>query len=176
MPRIFTTVRELIYWEYAKLVSGSAIGDRENFRFVNFTYRKLIGRSATLSAILAENKKLFAFGNVCAYCGSSGVLHWEHIIPASRGGPDVIDNMVRACAPCNLAKGSRDPYQWYLGTKPEEPIPRLVLGKFLKLTYEAYELQGLLDSKEYMMRHKIERITLSSIFIRDKDFKPQNAI
>lgn len=175
MPRTFAAVRELIYWEYAKLISGSAFGDRGNFKFVNFTYRKLIEGNATPSAILAENQQLFALGNVCAYCGVSGSLHWEHIIPASRGGPDNIDNMVRACAPCNLAKGPRDPYQWYLGTKSKEPIPRLVLGKFLKLTYEAYEVQGLLDSKEYMRQHNIERITLSSIFNHDKGFAPQNA-
>jgi hypothetical protein len=175
MQRTFTTIRELIYWEYAKLISGSAIGDRGNFKFVNFTYRKLIEGRAAPATILAENQKLFALGNVCAYCGASGPLHWEHIIPASRGGPDTIDNMVRACAPCNLAKGPRDPYQWYLGAKSTEQIPRLVLGKFLKLTYEAYETHGLLDSKEYIMNHKIERVTLSSIFNHGKDFAPENA-
>jgi hypothetical protein len=75
MPRTFTTIRELIYWEYAKLISGSAIGHRANFKFVNFTFRKLMEGRATPSTILTENQKLFALGNVCAYCGASSPLH-----------------------------------------------------------------------------------------------------
>lgn len=111
MPRTFTTVRELIYWEYAKLISERAVGDRLNYKFVNFTFRKMIEGKVTPSSILSENQRLFMLGNVCSYCGATGPLHWEHIIPASVGGPGSIDNMVRARAPCNLAKGARDPYQ-----------------------------------------------------------------
>ena len=37
MPRTFSTVRELIYWEYAKLISEKAVGDRMNYKFINFT-------------------------------------------------------------------------------------------------------------------------------------------
>ena len=162
--RTFLTVRELIYWEYAKLIAGSAVGDRGNFKFTNYTFRSLLEGKVTPSSILAENQQLFALGNVCAYCGAQGVLHWEHIIPVSRGGPDNIDNMVRACAPCNLTKGARDPYQWYLGTRINDPIPRLVLGKFLKVLYEAYSEKNLLDSPEYMKKHAIERLSLSSVF------------
>lgn len=99
MPRQFATVRGLIYWEYAKLISGKAVGNRLNYRFSNFTFQKLIEGNATPSSILTENKQLFVLGDVCAYCGATGSLHWEHIIPLSLGGPDCIDNMVRACAP-----------------------------------------------------------------------------
>lgn len=163
MSRHFSTVRELIYWEYAKLISGQAVGDRLNYRFVNFTYKKLMEEKTTFSSILTENKKLFMQGDTCAYCGAGSPLHWEHIIPLSRGGPDSIDNMVRACAQCNLTKGARDPYQWYLRTKPE-PIPRVVLGKLLKTLFYEYEARGLLDSIEFMKNNAIERMTLSSIF------------
>ena len=31
MPSNFSTVRELIYWEYAKLIAGAAVGDRLNY-------------------------------------------------------------------------------------------------------------------------------------------------
>ena len=165
MPRRFATVRDLIYWEYAKIISGSAIGDRLNFKFVNFTFRKLVEGKISPSAILTENKQLFMLGDVCAYCGTTGPLQWEHIIPVSLGGPDNIDNMVRACAPCNLSKGARDPYQWFLGAGRGDSIPRLVLGKFLKLVFEEYSARELLDSTEYMRRHTVERMSLSSIFL-----------
>ena len=163
MPRTFSTVRELIYWEYAKLISEKAVGNRQNYKFTNFTYQKLIHGKASPSSILSENQQLFHMGDVCAYCGATGPLHWEHIVPVSVGGPDNIDNMVRACAPCNLTKGARDPYQWYLGNKPEQ-IPRVVLGKFLKIVFEKYAARDLLDSADYMAAHAVERITLSSIF------------
>lgn len=163
MPRKFSTVRELIYWEYAKLISEKAVGDRQNFKFVNFTYQKLLMGKVNPSSILTENQQLFSIGNVCAYCGATGSLHWEHIVPSSIGGPDNIDNMVRACPPCNLTKGARDPYQWYLVSNKEE-IPRLVLGKFLKVAFEKFESLGLLDSIDYMTTNNVERVTLSSVF------------
>jgi hypothetical protein len=40
----------------------------------------------------------------------------------------------------------------------------MVLGKFLKVVYEKYERENLLDSEDYMKSHAIERITLGSIF------------
>lgn len=164
MARTFATIRELIYWEYAKVISEKAVGDRLNYKFVNFTFQKLLQGKATPSSILKENQQLFLLGDFCAYCGATGSLHWEHIIPVSIGGPDSIDNMVRACPPCNLAKGALDPYQWYLQKKTAEQIPRIVLGKFLKVLFEEYAAHRLLDSQEFMKFYAIERVTLRSIF------------
>lgn len=164
MARTFSTVRELIYWEYAKVISEKAVGDRLNYKFANFTFQKLLQGKATPSSILSENQQLFFLGDVCAYCGATGSLHWEHIIPLSIGGPDSIDNMVRACPPCNMAKGALDPYQWYFRKNMAEQIPRIVLGKFLKVVFEEYAAHHLLDSQEFMKLYAIERLTLSSIF------------
>ena len=175
MPRTFATVRELIYWEYAKLISEKAVRDRLNYKFANFTFQKLLQGKATPSSILSENQQLFLLGNVCAYCGATGALHWEHIIPVSIGGPDSIDNMVRACAPCNLAKGALDPYQWYFRKKAGEQIPRIVLGKFLKVVFEEYAAHDRLDSPEFMRLHGVERVTLSSIFINRGSHAPKSA-
>ena len=44
----------------------------------------------------------------CVYCGSTaGRLTLDHVIPRSRGGDSVWENVVTACAPCNLRKGDR---------------------------------------------------------------------
>jgi 5-methylcytosine-specific restriction endonuclease McrA len=46
----------------------------------------------------------------CQYCGgffSSEVLTFDHIVPRSRGGYTSWDNVVTACAPCNLKKGNQ---------------------------------------------------------------------
>jgi hypothetical protein len=45
----------------------------------------------------------------CRYCGvstSSIPMHIDHVIPISAGGSDTLDNLVVACAKCNVAKGT----------------------------------------------------------------------
>ena len=34
-------------------------------------------------------------------------LHIDHIIPKIKGGTDTLDNLVTACAECNVGKGTR---------------------------------------------------------------------
>lgn len=45
----------------------------------------------------------------CQYCGSEEDLTFDHLIPRSRGGQTRWDNVVAACAPCNLRKGGKMP-------------------------------------------------------------------
>jgi len=45
----------------------------------------------------------------CQYCGAREDLTFDHVIPRSRGGLTRWDNVVTACAPCNLAKGNALP-------------------------------------------------------------------
>ena len=44
----------------------------------------------------------------CVYCGATGGrLTLDHVVPRSRGGESIWENVVTACAPCNLRKGDR---------------------------------------------------------------------
>ena len=43
----------------------------------------------------------------CQYCGDTGHLTFDHVIPRSRGGKTKWDNVVAACASCNHKKGAR---------------------------------------------------------------------
>jgi 5-methylcytosine-specific restriction endonuclease McrA len=45
----------------------------------------------------------------CQYCGSGQDLTFDHVRPRSRGGRTTWENIVTACAPCNLMKGGRTP-------------------------------------------------------------------
>jgi len=46
----------------------------------------------------------------CQYCGTtSPPLTIDHVIPRSRGGNDIWENLVCACVHCNNRKGSRTP-------------------------------------------------------------------
>ena len=42
---------------------------------------------------------------MCQYCGAKDDLTFDHVVPRSRGGQTTWDNVVAACAPCNLAQG-----------------------------------------------------------------------
>jgi hypothetical protein len=157
------TIRDLIYWEYAKLIAGSAVGSRKNYGFIMDSYKKLRESKMHPSTILRENKKLVEESNKCAYCGSLENLHWEHIIPKSKGGPDTIDNMAQACQKCNLSKSDKDLYEWY-GKERQYDISRLPLGKYLKIVYETFEKKGMLDSEEMSNEGKLDVFHFSSVF------------
>lgn len=50
----------------------------------------------------------------CQYCGEpfrTQELTFDHVIPRSRGGRTVWDNIVTACQECNLTKGSKMPQE-----------------------------------------------------------------
>lgn len=50
----------------------------------------------------------------CAYCGSEKNLTLDHITPRSKGGSDRVTNVLCACQECNISKGHRTWYDWYL--------------------------------------------------------------
>jgi len=163
-PKNVKTIRQLIYWEYAKLIAGRVVQDRKNYRFVMYTYKKLERGEMHPSQILRENKLLCAGERCCAYCGAGEPeLDWEHIIPQSRGGPNVIDNMVLACRSCNASKGARDPFEWY-GRERRYELPRLVLGKYLKLVFAFHEAAGTLDACDLNEDGKLDVFDLGAIF------------
>lgn len=43
----------------------------------------------------------------CQYCGSKDDLTFDHLIPRSKGGTTTWENVLTACSPCNLRKGSK---------------------------------------------------------------------
>jgi 5-methylcytosine-specific restriction endonuclease McrA len=66
----------------------------------------------------------------CVYCGTSGGrLTLDHVLPRSRGGDSVWENVVTACAPCNLRKGDRLPEEasMTLRRPPRPPAPALFI-------------------------------------------------
>lgn len=72
-----------------------------------------IGR-AKRSADVAVGLRFDVFkrdGFRCRYCGVSveqgALLHADHVVARSKGGPDTLDNLVTACVECNLGKSDK---------------------------------------------------------------------
>ena len=66
----------------------------------------------------------------CVYCGEGGVrLTLDHVVPRSRGGDSVWENVVTSCAPCNLRKGNRllGEAAMVLRKAPKPPAPALFI-------------------------------------------------
>jgi 5-methylcytosine-specific restriction endonuclease McrA len=60
---------------------------------------------------------------ICQYCGDKDDLTFDHLVPRSRGGLTRWDNVVAACAPCNLMKGGKLPAEakMHPAQKPYRP-------------------------------------------------------
>ncbi|WP_240151735.1 MULTISPECIES: HNH endonuclease [Oleiagrimonas] len=65
----------------------------------------------TNNALFARDKYL------CLYCGehfARSALTRDHVMPVSRGGQDIWENVVSSCTHCNLRKGNRTPQQAHM--------------------------------------------------------------
>ena len=78
-----------------------------------------------------SRRALFARdGWSCVYCGTAGGrLTLDHVVPRSRGGDSGWENVVTACAPCNLRKGDRSLEEtgFTLTRLPKAPAPELFI-------------------------------------------------
>ncbi len=85
---------------------------------------RMVQRKISRRALFARD------GWRCVYCGTaSGRLTLDHVIPRSRGGGSVWENVVTSCAPCNLRKGNRLPHEIHmeLPHPPRPPAPVLFI-------------------------------------------------
>lgn len=95
----------------------------------------------------------------CQYCGtkcSTSELTYDHVVPRSKGGQTVWDNIVSCCYKCNARKGGRTPEQarMKLLKKPVRPkaVPRIEFdftGKSIPEQWRDYVYwTGSLESSE----------------------------
>jgi 5-methylcytosine-specific restriction endonuclease McrA len=85
---------------------------------------RIVQRKISRRALFARD------GWRCVYCGTaSGRLTLDHVIPRSRGGESVWENVVTSCAPCNLRKGNRLLHEAHmeLAKPPRPPAPVLFI-------------------------------------------------
>ena len=110
----------------------------EVIRLITFVRvpRDIHRRRITRKAVLARD------GWTCQYCGSSKPsLTVDHVIPRSRGGESVWENIVASCAPCNRKKGNRLPQEvrMHPRSRPRPPGPTVFIRSAAPRTPSAWE-------------------------------------
>lgn len=153
-PAIIKTIREEIFWQYAKLISKSAGFGIDNRAFQMSTFIKLRDGKMKWSSAIGEYIKEHERKNACIYCGSDEKLTVEHILPSSRGGPNIADNAIFVCKKCNSSKKDRRLYEWF-GYSNKDKIPSIAEGKYLKLLYELHEKLGTLGINVKELKEKL---------------------
>jgi 5-methylcytosine-specific restriction endonuclease McrA len=95
-------------------------------------------RKITRKAVLARD------AYTCQYCGREAAsLTVDHVIPRSRGGQSVWENIVASCAPCNRKKGNRLPREvsMHPAKNPRPPGPTVfirIASPRIPLAWEPY--------------------------------------
>lgn len=163
------TIRDLIFYQYAKLITRSAfqIPDGQkvkklHYGFIKKTFKDLKEGLKSWSEITREDWQFIESEKRCIYCGSINDLEREHIIPKSihikkecekcekiHG----IHNQVWACGQCNSLKGTKGLYEFYRLKYPTEPkfydyIPSLLEKKYLKTIYYCHECAQTLGAED----------------------------
>jgi 5-methylcytosine-specific restriction endonuclease McrA len=94
-------------------------------RLVNYVrVPRVVQRKISRRALFARD------GWRCVYCGTASArLTLDHVIPRSRGGASVWENVVTSCAPCNHRKGDRllHEVEMSLHAPPRPPAPVLFI-------------------------------------------------
>jgi 5-methylcytosine-specific restriction endonuclease McrA len=77
----------------------------------------------------------------CQYCGRTSHLTVDHVMPRSRGGPSIWENIVTSCAPCNRRKGDRTPVEvnMHPRKKPKAPGPTVFIRVAAPVLPEAWQ-------------------------------------
>lgn len=111
MCLVFTAKAEIVA-EYDHMVRSVS----QLFRLPSVVRLKRYVRTfkRTMNARCTRRNVLMRDRYKCQYCGigcNMGTITIDHVMPRSRGGKTVWDNVVAACHPCNRRKADRTPLE-----------------------------------------------------------------
>lgn len=71
--------------------------------------RRALEHGVTVATITSHDWRsvLLKNGGLCVYCGAEKATQRDHIVPLTRGGAHMADNLAPSCRTCNLSKGNR---------------------------------------------------------------------
>ncbi len=147
-PAVVKSVKDLIYWQYAKIIAESAGIGKKDYGFVMNKFKQL-KQGEILWNEIREYVKEKEYQTECIFCGATTNLTLEHLLPQKYNGPNVEKNLVWICKSCNSKKGSKRLYEYFAIQAGVEAakyeVPRIAEGKYLKLAFETLEENSLLE-------------------------------
>ena len=146
-PAAVKSVRQIIYYQYAKIISSFSGFGKANYGMIMKKWKELCAGTIHWSSSVREWLKEMEHPGECICCGEKKNLTTEHILPRNCGGEDVTDNVVRICKSCNSSKGGKRLYEWKW-LKEKDSHHRIAEGKYLKYLYSLHEKQGTLDVED----------------------------
>lgn len=165
MPdRDVKTIRDQIFFQYAKIIGRRAFGPNAKkvaYGFIKTKFRELRDDEQQWSDIIRNDKQLVEGEKKCVYCGATENLQWEHIVAKSLminercpTCPRIqeIHNLVWACRTCNASKSDKGLYHFIRDTytgdgKYYDNVPILAEEKYLKTIYYCHECKGTLNKQ-----------------------------
>jgi len=171
-PSVVKNIRDLIFWQYAKIIAESAGFGKKNYAFVMTKFKQLQEGEIFWNEI-REYVKEREKKDECIFCGAKTNLTIDHMMPRCFDGPDDEKNVIWVCKECNSSKGGKRLYEFWTikkglkGAKYE--VPRIAEGKYLKLVYEVLNDNSLLDADTDKIRGQIcPKCDLKKHCIREK--------
>jgi 5-methylcytosine-specific restriction endonuclease McrA len=115
-----STVGHLIHWSYAWLIATRLVQEmdlppdkRKRNRKAVPIFGRLNRGELTISGLDRDYFQAMMRPACCAHCGAREQLTNDHLIPRSRGGDHVSENVVLACRTCNSSRRDTDLMHWY---------------------------------------------------------------
>lgn len=149
-PSIIKSIRDLIYYQYSKILADSAGYGKGNYEFVMEKWNELKTGKVDFKESIKDFIKDIDDPVRCTFCGKIVPLREGKLLPT---GPDIKSNKVQVCQNCLINKDEEPMYQWY-GLDNRDTIPKLAELKYLKLLYKLHEKQGTLDEENVLKLHK----------------------
>lgn len=110
--------------------------NRDYFNVCNQKRRSRQKKLAASFTLKDWQDALKSFNHSCAYCGSTAEIQQEHYIPVASGGAYTKDNIIPACATCNMSKNDKNIIEWYktksyyAGERMDKIIGHLIVTKW----------------------------------------------
>ena len=108
MPETALRTWRTVAWGFDQLQYGLSAAQAERARQSTAQFPRK--RERDLMTVGLRTNVMRRDGFRCRMCGASAsegtTLHVDHILPVSRGGLTVLENLQTLCASCNLGKGN----------------------------------------------------------------------
>lgn len=96
-PKAVKTVREQIFYQYAKIISEASGFGKTNYGMIMNRWKSLCSGEIHWSSSVREWLKEKENPNACIYCGETKDLTVEHILPKCCEREDITENVVIIC-------------------------------------------------------------------------------